>query len=286
MASNEQLSPSLQLWAWDTTLWLRVQAFSWYRCPVRLLTDWNKLNGNPKNSTKFCSERPGRKLEAPQPYSFVGRDGSPQEHLQMVTVSGSPVKAMLKIHLVCRKEFTSKRAAGLSQRNALPTTASSWVILLEDLSVLVVNMYTNIGSRICTRENKGKNLLVSYSSWVNLWVLPPSWVAVSYNIVQSAASLNNSCCSSRHWAHHWNPIKLLSPASWGAESLGESNDLESRRITLLAQSWSWIFCRVSSFTVSLILLSSQFPSSSSSRIDPCSNKCGILKLHPLETNCN
>lgn len=210
MASNEQLSPSLQLWAWDTTLWLRVQAFSWYRCPVRLLTDWNKLNGNPKNSTKFCSERPGRKLEAPQPYSFVGRDGSPQEHLQMVTVSGSPVKAMLKIHLVCRKEFTSKRAAGLSQRNALPTTASSWVILLEDLSVLVVNMYTNIGSRICARENKGKNLLVSYSSWVNLWVLPPSWVAVSYNIVQSAASLNNSCCSSRHWAHHWNPIKLLS----------------------------------------------------------------------------
>lgn len=210
MASNGQLSPSLQLWVWDTALWLRVQPFSWYRCPGWLLTDWNKLNGNPKNSTKCCSERPGRKLEAHQPYSFVGRDGSPQGRLQVLTVSGIPVKAMLKISLVYRKEFTSKHAAGLSQRNALPTTASFWVILLKDLSVLKVNMCTNIGSTICARENKGKNLLVSYSSWVNLWVLPPSWVAVSYNIVQSAASLNNSCWNSRHWAHHWNPIKLLS----------------------------------------------------------------------------
>lgn len=46
-----------------------------------VLANCSKLNRNPKNSAKCCSERSGRKLEAHRPYGFVGRDGCPQGHL-------------------------------------------------------------------------------------------------------------------------------------------------------------------------------------------------------------
>lgn len=42
------------------------------------------------------------------------------------------------------------------------------LFLLEDLSVVTVNVCTNIGRTICARENKVKNHPASYFSWVNL----------------------------------------------------------------------------------------------------------------------
>lgn len=112
-----------------------MQPICQYRCPGWLLTDWNKFNRNPNDSTKCCSERSGRKLEAPWPYSFVGRDGSPQELLQMVPEFGVPDKAMLKIHLVCRKELTPKLC--------MPP-ACSWAIAKEcpPLHCFFLNYFT------------------------------------------------------------------------------------------------------------------------------------------------